>query len=162
MTGPHTEHALIRCMRQWCADHNRRYAYCHKRMGAAAVCIAAAFFLPDGPIHFALLYGGALTVFSIAVWRPPLRVELLPHHAAVPDDLLLAIAESDIDASTKAWLGSEIADRGYIVFETLFRAARVDRPSPGRDALARRANATNDASQVRQQASCLTNNRPSH
>lgn len=142
MTAPHPEHALIRCMRQWCADYNRRYAYCPQRMGAAAVSIIAAFLLPDGPIHFALLYAGAMTVFSIAVWRPPLRIELLPQRATVPDDLLLAIAESDIDSTTKAWLGSEVAERGYIVFETLFRAARVDRPSPGRDALAARASAT--------------------
>lgn len=138
MTTQHFDHALVACMRQWCSTYNRTRAYQPHRWGAAALSfVAAVFLVPDGPIHWALVNTCSLTVISIAVWRPPLRLELLPHHAPVPDDLLLAIAHSETTPVIKAELASELQQRGQIPFGTLFRAARLQVPRPGYDALAR-------------------------
>lgn len=132
------ESALFICIRQWCETYNRRHAYLPHRIAVAVLSIIAAIFLfPEGPFHVPLVYAGSVTTLSIALWRPALRVALLPRHASVPDDLLLTIAHSDaISAPTKSLLGSELRRRGYIDFETLFREARIACPCPGYDALA--------------------------
>jgi hypothetical protein len=131
------EHPLITCIRKWCAAYNRAHAYYPQRLGTAALSVIAAFLCPDGPIHVALLYTGSMTIISLAVWRPPLRMELLRGDASVPDDLLLAVANSNVDCTIKAQLGVALQKRGYIRFEELFRAAHVAPARPGRSALQR-------------------------